>query len=86
MGTTTCKGELVTSRSQHNLYAKIVSSKLLQLYSDKINIPEYLIAGNMHWRSFNLARTESRFSLITFITKWLSGDTATGRVMVQRKK
>ena len=85
MGIVTCKGGLVTSRIQHTLYAKIVNLKLLQWYSEKFSILEYLIADNVHWRSVNLARKESRFSLSTFINKWISGDTATGRVIVQKK-
>ena len=83
MGIITCKGKY--SRIQHNIYAKIVNSKLLQWYSEKINIPEYIIADNVNWRSFNLARKKGRLNLTTFITKWPSCDTSTSRVMVQRK-
>ena len=41
---------------------------------------------NLHWEAYATARKEASFSLKLFVTKWLSGDTATGRVMLQRKK
>ena len=36
--------------------------------------------------AFKLARKESRLGLSIFMTKWLSGSSATGKVMVQREK
>ena len=37
-------------------------------------------------KGFATARKESSLSLKLFITKWLSGDTASGKVMVRRKQ
>ena len=40
---------------------------------------------NINWRTFGKARREATDNMQTFITNWLSGDTATGRVIVARK-
>ena len=40
----------------------------------------------LHRQSYATARKESSLSTKLFITKWVSGDTATGRVMKRRKK
>ena len=38
------------------------------------------------WHSFRKARKECSFPMQKFISKWLSGDTATGVVMKRRKQ
>ena len=77
---------IATSRVQHILYSRMLHSNLVSWYSGKFGIDKELLTEQVHWRSSKLARKESRFGLSVFITKWLSGDTATGKVMVQRKQ
>ena len=45
-----------------------------------------LLTSEVHWHSYKISRKESPLSTQTFITKWLSEDTATGRVMVRRRQ
>jgi hypothetical protein len=41
---------------------------------------------NIDWEAYAKARKDTPQNIQLFITKWLSGDTATGRVMVRRKQ
>ena len=41
---------------------------------------------NVEWKPFTAARKEVTLQTQLFVTKWLSGDTATGRVMCRRKQ
>ena len=86
IGSIRCGGKLITSRIQQTLYTRILHDKLISWYSKKHHIPHDVLKNNVSWRAYNLARKEGRSSLNTFITKWVSGNTATGRVMLMRKK
>ena len=80
-----CDKTIIASRIQQNIYTHILHSKFTIYYAGKYNINPDLMTKEVHWRSFQLARKENRFGMNIFITKWISGDTATGSVMVQRK-
>ena len=45
-----------------------------------------LMNTNIHWKSFKVAHKKSSFPLNIFVTKWISGDTATGMNTIQRKQ
>ena len=82
----TCDDNLITSRVQQSIYAHILHFKLVSWYSEKYNINAELMSDEVNWKSFKLARKESRFGTNIFISKWLSDDTATGKLMVMRKQ
>ena len=84
-GSIAYKNILITSKIQSSLYRNIVHDDLCQLLSEKFDINIELLY-TVHLPSFTTAREESPLSLQVFISKWLSGDTATRRVMMQCKK
>ena len=49
-------------------------------------VPVDLVKIKIDWDAYAKARKEAPKKIQLFITKWLSGDTATGRVMVRRKE
>ena len=85
-GTITCKGHLVTSKIQSTLYNQITKNNFIKALSKNTEVPRNFNTLSVNWWTFGKARKESSFNIQTFITKWLSGDTATGRVMKARKK
>ena len=86
MGTIKINDNLVTSRIQQSLYVHIMHSKFLSWYSRKYKIDQGVMENEVNWKAYKLARKESRLSMNIFMSKWLSEDTATGNVMVQRKQ
>ena len=57
---------------------------MIKLIGLRSNLPIDLNSVKINWISYKVARKESTCGLKTFITKWITGDTATGRVVVQR--
>ena len=86
LGSITCDKTLTTSRIQQSIYTQILHSKFTIYYAKKYNVNPDLMTKEVHWKSFQLARKENRFGMNIFITKWISGDTATCSVMAQRKQ
>ena len=84
-GSVKCHGHLITSNLQGSLYKQVTKYNYLTSLSQHSEFPLNFTKVNVHWESFSTARKEASFSTNIFLTKWLSGDTATGRVMVQRK-
>ena len=58
----------------------------MKLLAESINKDANLLQNKIHWKSFALARKQSRFSLQIFVIKWISGDTVTGVDIVKRKQ
>ena len=85
-GTVTCNGVIIGSRLQHTLYNSILHAKIVTRLSILLHIPESILHDAVNWRVLSTARKEARLQLKIFITKWISKDTATGVIMVQRKK
>ena len=85
-GTVKCNGILITSNLQRSLYTEVTKKNFIDALSLNTENPLDFSTVNVHWESFSIARKEAALSTQTFITKWLSGDTATGRVMVNRQK
>ena len=86
IGTIICGEELISSNVKQSLYNCILHTKLVKWYSKSLGIPLCLLKAHVSWRVFEKARNEGRPGLNTFMTKWISGDTATGRVMRIRKR
>ena len=86
LGSITCDKTLITSKIQQSIYTQILHSKFTIYYAKKYSINSDLMTKEVHWKSFQLARKENRFGMNIFITKWISGDTATSSVMAQRKQ
>ena len=84
-GSVKCHGHLITSNLQGSLYKQVTKYNYLTSLGQHSEFPLNFAKVNVHWESFSTARKEASFSTNIFLTKWLSGDTATGRVMVQRK-
>ena len=77
---------LITSKLQASLYKRVTHKSMLQWLSSHGEIQSDLCNANIAWTCFSKARQESSLSIKLFITKWLSGDTATGRTMAIRKQ
>ena len=85
-GTITCNGQLITSKVQNYLYKLVTKKQFLSALGKNTETPKDFTSLNINWWAFGKARGEASTNMQTFITKWLSGDTATGRVMVARKE
>ena len=86
LGSVSCNGKLIVSKIRASLYSTSLQQKNLTFLSDKLGIDNDSLVNDTSWKSYGYARKESSWSTQKFITKWMSGDTATGRVMVQRKQ
>ena len=86
LGAVTCQNTLVTSRLQASLYKIITHTKLAKWVGKYYNAPNNLNTINIHCSSYKIMRKESTYDIKTFINMWMSGDTAIGRVMIQRKQ
>ena len=86
LGSILCGGHLISSRLQHSMYKMIMHKKLVSKLSNMMDIPNNTLQDLVHWDSLGQARKEAPLNLKIFITKWISKETATGIVMVQRKK
>ena len=84
-GTVTCNGILVGSKVQHILYKSILHSNLVIILSKLLHIPVNILHNTVQCRVLATSRKEARLHTNIFISKWVSGDTATGTVMVKRK-
>jgi hypothetical protein len=59
---------------------------MVTFLANHLFIDEQLVHTTLAWHSFRKARKECSFPMQKFISKWLSGDTATGLVMKRRKQ
>ena len=82
----TCGNNLVTSRINATLYKYITHRKLVHWLSKYSEAPVNLNDINVDWNSFEVARKEAPLGMIFLITKWLRGDTDTGKVILDRKQ
>ena len=86
IGTVKCMGKLVTSRIQHSLYDIITHDGMTIQLCDAMELDPDTFDSSVDWPSFRRARRSSKPSRKRFITKWISGNTATGRVMLNRQR
>ena len=85
-GTITCDSTTISSNLQSSLYHHITSIQMFKWLAGSDNECSEIDVVPLHRQSYATARKESSLSTKLFITKWVSGDTATGRVMKRRKK
>ena len=85
-GTIKCGSKLITSNLQSSLYNQITLNNMIEWFSTNSEVKVNLTQSKLAWHCFSQARKEVSLPMNLFITKWLSGDTATGRVMCQRKQ
>ena len=85
-GTVACEGTLVGSKLQQSLYYTILHSESVARLAILLNKTTFLLHQTVHWHVLTKARKEARLSTNICLSKWIRGDTATGKVMVQRKK
>ena len=76
---------LITSRVRRSLYYSM-QHRLIVAYTGKNKIESSLLQNILHWKSLVKARSESALHTHISISKWISNDTATGDVVVQRKR
>ena len=76
---------MISSRIQQSLYSTVLHKGILREYASKLNISDSVLQEITHWTALHKARKEANLSLKIFMTKWASGDTATGKVMVFTK-
>jgi hypothetical protein len=69
-------------------YQSIHHQDMVTFLANHLSIDEQLrvVHTTLAWHSFRKARKECSFPMQKFISKWLSGDTATGLVMKRRKQ
>ena len=84
-GTITCNSTTICHSVQRGLYTSIMHelfvSRLCLLFESTKDDLQRIVS----WDCLQLARNLARFGLLRFISKFLSGDIATGRVMKRRK-
>ena len=85
-GTIICNSTTITSNLQSSLYHQITTVKMLDWLARNDDEGSAINATPIHLQSYATARKEAPLSMKLFITKWISGDTATGKVMKRRKK
>ena len=77
IGTIICNNILITSNIQQSLYKQITHKKLLQALATNPEVPLNLEGVKIDWEALSKARKGVPYAMQLFITKWLSGDTAT---------
>ena len=85
-GTSSCGYTMVTSRLQATLYKLITHNNLVKWSGSHSTPPIDFNKSKIYWTSFKIAQKEDTFRLKIFTNKWLSADTATSRIMVNRKQ
>jgi hypothetical protein len=77
---------MVCTNLQRTLYQSIHHQHMVTFLANHLSIDEQLVHTTLAWHSFRKARKECSFPMQKLISKWLSGDTATGLVMKRRKQ
>ena len=71
---------------QNSMYKILMHFKLMERHAVRMEIPHDNLQTMVNWEVMVKARKEASLKLKTFVTKWVSEDTATRVVMVQRKQ
>ena len=85
-GTVSIDGILVTAHIQKTLIHHILHKRIIEFLSNNLGIEEETLATQVDSYAYGRARKETTFPLQRFVSKWISRDTATGRVMRRRKQ
>ena len=80
------KKSIISSKIQQSLYASITRDNFLSWISSKPSFALDISQHDIHWPSFEHARKNTSIPINLFITKWISGFTASGKYMVRFKQ
>jgi len=86
IGTISVGGHPIVSTRQKVINARIHHTEMVAYLADKWSVNNTLLLDTVHWRCLGKAQQASSFSIQTYISKWISGDTATGGLMVYHKQ
>ena len=80
-----CHDRIVSSHLQQGIYYHITHHLFTQHLASFFDTSPSVLRSTVSWDSLRLSRTSARFGLFCFMSKFISGDIATGRVMQRRK-
>ena len=86
LGTVSCNGLRITSRFQQSLYHHVTQRFHVNRLGHLLHLRPSLMYESVNWKVLSSSRKLVSLQIKLFITKWISGDTATGSVMVKRKQ
>ena len=86
IGSIVCRGHVITTRVQKSLYDAILHGDMMGPLGDILGLEGKFVDLVVSWPSYRRARKMVGSSRQHFITKWVSGNMATGRVMKQREQ
>lgn len=76
----------ITSNLQSSLYTAITHDTFTRYLAENIfEVPTLQFRNSIHWSIFSRARRGSTYAVRKFVTKWICGSMATGRVMFERQ-
>ena len=79
-----CRGKVITTRLQKSLYESILHWEMIDPLGDILGVDGELLDSVVSWVSYRRAHKMIGSNRKHFITKWISGNMATGRGMKQR--
>ncbi|GFH48897.1 hypothetical protein CTEN210_05373 [Chaetoceros tenuissimus] len=86
LGTIRYQDKYITANLQSTLYTSITHSNCTTYLTEKIfEVPTLPFRKSIHWAIFSRARKTSTYAVRKFVTKWICGSMATGRVMFERQ-
>ena len=86
IGSIVCRGQVITTRVQKSLYDSILHGDMMGHIGDILGLEGEFVDSVVSWPSYRRARKMVGSSRQHFITKLVSGNMATGRVMKQREQ
>ena len=86
VGSIVCRGKVITTRIQKSLYESILHWEMMDPLGDILGVDGDTLDSVVSWASYRRARKMIGSNRRHFITKWISGNMATGRVMKQRQQ
>ena len=85
-GSIMCYSTPVSSCLQQDLYHTISHHNYINCVSKLFELHPDVFRSLVNWDCYRLSRSHCRFGLFMFITKFISENIASGKVMVQRKQ
>ena len=86
MGSIYCQGGLVISGIKYSIYSSALHTSAVVYLSSTLNILVEVLTHDTAWKYIIIARKDSNWNTYVLVTKWLSRDTVTCRIILQRKK
>ena len=86
LGTILCNGYWISSRLKSSLYKNITHHLHVDRLGYLLNLPHSILHNKVNWTFLTTSRKEASHQIKIFMTKWISGDTASSTMMVRRKQ